>query len=154
MKYSHLLFFASLLLCFSCKKENENAPQAVVFQATGNIAPELDRFRSVLGPLNTAPGATGGRREVNWDGVPDSLLDKPLPGDFFNPVGSAALVARQRGLQYGDAVFQVSAHSFAHLNAAAATEFTAFSGSRVFANTTALSWPVGFQVSGEKQRLP
>ena len=94
-------------------------------------------------------GAFGGRREINWDGVADSLLNKSLPKNFFNTVGNGVPASRQRGLVYGDGEFQVSANSFHHMNADAATEFISFSGNKVFANTTNIDWPVGFEVAGE-----
>lgn len=141
--------FLFLLLLFSCKKEKGAEVQVTVFKASGNIQPKLDEFRAALGNLNATPGAVGGRREVNWDGVPDSLLDKTLPQNFFNPVGANAPAARQRGLVYDDGEFEVSATGFATRNSQAATEFSSFSGNKVFANVSSLEWPVGFQIAGE-----
>ena len=43
----------------------------------------------------------------------------------------------------------MSANKFSHVNSQAATEFTAFSGNKIFANIAAIDWPVGFQVAGE-----
>jgi hypothetical protein len=92
---------ASLLIMVlvSCKKEH-NKKEPLVFKATGDINNILNEFRNLLGTLNTTPGATSGRREINWDGVPDSLVGKALPDDFFNPTGAGAPIARQRGLIY------------------------------------------------------
>jgi hypothetical protein len=87
------------------------------------------------------PGAhAAGRREINWDGVPDELAAPNfLPGDFFN----AASEPRARGamLSTPGAGVQVSADSdnptqtalhFGHLNPAYSAIFTPFSGERLF----------------------
>ncbi|HEX2535149.1 MAG TPA: hypothetical protein VHK69_15495 [Chitinophagaceae bacterium] len=140
-------FLPLLVLLFSCAKEKASSPEPVLYRASGNIGPVVEAFRADLGPLNTTPGATSGRREVNWDGVPDSLLDQPLPGDFFNPVGAQA-VARQRGLVYASGGFRASASGFASVNGQAAPEFVPFSGSRLFANVSSAAWPVNFRVAG------
>ena len=67
------------------------AQAQVVFSASGatagTIAPTVDSFRSAIGPLNpNVAGSFGsGRREINWDGVPDSFAaPNNLPGNFFN----------------------------------------------------------------------
>ncbi|HYO22297.1 MAG TPA: hypothetical protein VER36_07810, partial [Flavisolibacter sp.] len=139
----------SLMVLLSCKKEKEEKVQFTLYKATGEIMPKLNEFRNNLGPLNTTPGAVDGRREVNWDGIPDNLLNKPLAKNFFNPVGDGASPSLQRGLVYGDGEFQASANMFAHLNSEAASEFRAFSGNKVFANVSDLEWPVGFEVAGK-----
>lgn len=160
MKNIPLNLFIGLVSSFglvasgSCSKDKTEATDKdniVVVTATGDINASLDEFRQLLGSqLNTTPGAIGGRREINWDGVPDDLLDKKLPGDFFNPVGEQALAANQRGLVYSaTGNFQVSKTSFAGLNASAATELTSFSGNKIFANTSSKLWDVEFQVAGQ-----
>ncbi|SEB07456.1 VPLPA-CTERM sorting domain-containing protein [Rubrimonas cliftonensis] len=76
---------------------------ANVFSAAGadaaSIQSEVDGFRAALGGLNpnTPENFAGGRREINWDGVPDSLADpNAFPGDFFN--GSTP--GRARGIEF------------------------------------------------------
>jgi hypothetical protein len=151
MKNSFFFFpFILLMFLISCKKEKRDQLEFTVYQASGNIRPKLDAFKAALGSLNTVPKSIGGRREINWDVVPDVLLDKPLPGDFFNPTAAGSSPSIQRGLVYDDGVFEVSASAFSKLNPIAATEFQAFSGSKVFANVSSKQWPVGFQVPGEK----
>jgi hypothetical protein len=64
----------------------------IVFEAAGPnaaaITPARDAFRAAVGGGTVAGpnGSFGGlRREINWDGVPDSLADpNALPGNFFN----------------------------------------------------------------------
>lgn len=139
-----------LLLFFSCTKESKPGSAFTVYKATGDIKPKMDEFRTALGLVNISHGATTGRREINWDGVPDSLLNKPLPGNLFNPVGSGASASLQRGLVYDDGEFEVSANNFSHLNSQAVSELPPFSGTKTFANVSRLEWPVGFEVAGEK----
>jgi hypothetical protein len=47
----------------------------------------IDTYRADLGPLNpnVAGSQPSGRREINWDGVPDGFsAPNDLPGNFFN----------------------------------------------------------------------
>lgn len=67
--------------------------------ATGDITTALTNFRTALGAQNpnTATNFVGGRREINWDGVPASATEpNAFPGNFFN--GSAA--GRARGITF------------------------------------------------------
>ena len=63
----------------------------IIFEASGAnagaIQGSVDAFRTALGTLNpNVAGSVGsGRREINWDGVPDLFsAPNPLPPDFFN----------------------------------------------------------------------
>ncbi len=64
-------------------------PAATIFSASGaaksDIQGALNDFRAALGTLNANQPVnfTGGRREINWDGVPAAFRD-PFPGSFFN----------------------------------------------------------------------
>jgi hypothetical protein len=149
MKLLTITAALSLFITAGCSKEKQQSVNAVVFSAAGDVNAKLNEFRNQLGTLNTTTGVTGGRREINWDGVPDSLMSLRMPDDFFNPVGAGAPVARQRGFVYagtGNAV--VSKTNFADINAQAAPEFASFSGSKTFAVTNSNLWPVGFRVAG------
>ncbi|MFL5772507.1 MAG: hypothetical protein ACJ75F_05065, partial [Flavisolibacter sp.] len=92
-------FVLVAFILFSCKKENDDI-RFTVYKSSGDVTAKINEFRAVLGNLNTSPGATSGRREINWDTVADSLMNKTLPNDFFNPTTANAPVARQRGLLY------------------------------------------------------
>jgi hypothetical protein len=149
MKATVTAFALSFLFLTACERE-EQQPKVVVFSANGDINPELDRFRSQLGVLNTTPGHTTGRREINWDGVPEEATGIPIPGDFFNATAAAAPVERKRGLIYGgDADAIVSKTAFAEVNPQAAGEFSSFSGNRSFAVVNSTVWPVEFRVAGQ-----
>lgn len=139
----------TLSLFFSCKKDKATSDNKVeVITSNGNIQDDVDAFKNMLGQLNTTPDAVGGHREINWEGVPDNLLDKQLPDNFFNETGPNAVAARQRGITYAGGNFMVSSSGFAAVNSAASSQFTAFSGTKTFANTTAPKWQISFQKAG------
>jgi hypothetical protein len=51
-----------------------------------SVQAAIDAFRVDLGGNNNGggPPAASGRREINWDGVPDTAADpNPFPGGFF-----------------------------------------------------------------------
>src|SRR5439155_19775597 len=63
----------------------------IVFSVSGpnpaGIQGTVDSFRTTLGTLNAnvAGSFSSGRREINWDGVPDALsAPNNLPANFFN----------------------------------------------------------------------
>jgi hypothetical protein len=146
-----LIVLAAFAFCSCNKNEATDEQPATVLTATGNINNKVNEFRNLLGgQLNTTTGQITGRREINWDGVPDSLMGKALPLNFFNPTSATAPEAQKRGLAYlpqaGE--FRVSSNNFADINAGAASQFAAFSGSKTFANVSANDWEVLFQVAG------
>src|SRR5688572_13228491 len=122
------LSFIFLASCSKDKENNDDNGNVVVISGTGDINQKLNEFRQLLGDqLNTTPGVVGGRREINWDGVPEEFLNKKLPNDFFNPTGPTASISNQRGLKYSAAGnFQVSKTNFAEVNAVASGEFASF----------------------------
>lgn len=141
-----------LLSVSSCKKESPS-DEASVISASGDITQQINAFRQMLGQqLNTAPGATGGRREISWDGIPGELVGQPLPDNFFNPTDAAAPASNKRGLRYGAAgSFRVSQTGFADVNPAIAGEIESFSGNKSFANVSSNLWDVRFEVPGASQ---
>jgi len=113
MKVSSKILFVSIAIASlaGCKKnpylndnqtdkslsqtaERSTVPKedVVVIKAHGDINNTLSQFRDLLGSqLNTAPGAVGGRREINWDAVPANLTNNnSFPGDFFGSADPAA----------------------------------------------------------------
>ena len=118
----------------------------VVFQAAGSapvdIAGAVEDFRTFLG-ANHGVGGTfpGGRREINWDGVPDAFsAPHDLPADFFNANSPRGAVFFTPG-----AGFQVSGRQgvapieFDNLRPNASRRFAVFSPPRLF---TALDSPI------------
>ncbi|MBX2925384.1 MAG: hypothetical protein KF746_24515 [Chitinophagaceae bacterium] len=148
-KLSCMLPAVILFVMTGCKK-NDTPPKdaVVVFESPGDISSTVEAFKNTLGTLNVSPGAVSGRREINWDGVPENLLDKALPGDFFNQTGSNAVAANQRGLLYDSGTFMISNNGFESINSKAASAFSSFSGDKAFANIAAREWGITFQKAG------
>ncbi len=128
----------SKLLAKTTSGENlraEPKPEVVVIKASGDVNPALNEFRELLGQLNTAPGATGGRREVNWDGVPAELTNNNLfPGDFFAAADPALPNGRKRGLinTTPGVGFSISDNDFSFINSKYSDQFNAFSPAKTF----------------------
>ena len=134
------------------KKNNEKPkPDVIVISASGNITARVNEFRHILGDvLNTTPGQTSGRREINWDGVPDIFSTERIPADFFNPVAPGSPASLQRGLLYaGNVDTRISSNKFADFDASNATEFSAFSGTKTFSAVNVNLWNVDFEVPGQ-----
>jgi hypothetical protein len=122
------------------KPVGAGAPQ--VIKAAGDINAALEQYRALLGPDNDGqPGSKGnGRREINWDGVPDEFsAPNDYPSDFFN----APDAPRARGivLETPGTALVVSADSdnptgtpprFAHINPTYADIFIPFSPEKMF----------------------
>jgi hypothetical protein len=133
------------------------ADEATVVRAAGDIGPAVRRYRNLLGPDNGgAPGGdAAGRREITWDGVPDSLASPhPYPSGFFN--GTTAPRARGAVLRTPGTGLRVSADSdnpaaaaprFGDINPSYTSEFRTFSAQRLFS-------PVGSNVVNLTFRVP
>jgi hypothetical protein len=113
-----------------------------VFEASGanpaDILAEVNAFRNFLGTNNGVGGTFGtGRREINWDGVPD-VFSAPnlLPANFFNSNSPRGVVFFTLGTG-----FQVSADSnnptntpvrFGNIHSVYPRLFSTFSPERLF----------------------
>lgn len=113
----------------------EGRADAVVIKAAGDIGSALDQFRTLLGTLNTAPGAVGGRREVNWDAVPGNLTNvNSFPGNFFGSFDPLLANGRKRGLictTPGEG-FRISDNNFRDIREAYGDQFNFFSPVKTF----------------------
>lgn len=135
---------ALFLAVSSCKKNDDNpytepTVNSVVFAASGDsasIASKLADFRTQLGTtLNTAPGAVGGRREINWDAVPPSFTNNnTFPHNFFNNPDPALANGRKRGfvIENTSVPFRVDSTSFGDIAASYQAQFKNFSPKRLF----------------------
>jgi hypothetical protein len=104
-----------------------------------SIQSVVDQYRADLGTLNSnVVGSLGsGRREISWDGVPDtSASPNDLPGNFFNSNSPRGAVFSTPGT-----AVQVSADGsnpsstlprFANINPSYANAFKTFSPERLF----------------------
>src|SRR4051794_31811810 len=140
MKTRHLRWSVALVTAIAVLVPSIGSAQ-VTFSASGPnpaaIQSTVDAFRANLGTLNpNVAGSFGsGRREINWDGVPDAASSpNSFPANFFN-------VNSPRGVVYSTpgTGFQVSANAasgtpveFGNLNPAYPTFFTTFSAPRLF----------------------
>ncbi len=123
---------------------------------SGDIQSTVDDFRNSLGTLNdNNPGSVGdGYRQINWDGVPDSVsAPNAFPGDFFN----APTSGRARGVEFTTpgTGFQVSATAasmngvrFDNINNTYSTDFSTFSAERLFTPIGSNVTVVNFFVPG------
>jgi hypothetical protein len=137
----NLVLVAVSALVLSSSTMTQAAP--VVFEASGatpaDIQSAVDGFRTFLGALNpnVAGSFPSGRREINWDAVPDAVsAPNNLPPNFFNansPRGAVFFTAGNG--------FQVSADSdnptntpplFGNLNRLFPSLFSTFSPQRLF----------------------
>src|SRR5690349_9256637 len=99
-------FFDLLSLIFPPLCQAQTVRQASGL-STADIQGAVDAFRADLGGANNGAGGTftTGRREINWDGVPDQFsAPNNLPANFFNTTSSRGLVLATPGT-----AFQVSA---------------------------------------------
>jgi hypothetical protein len=147
----------------SCSKNNNNyntgtTPppiNSVVFSSAGDsagIVPKLEEFRTFAGAtLNSAPGAIGGRREVNWDGVPVAFTNaNNFPFDFFGSADPTLANGRKRGLIMTNTgtSFRVDSTDFSEIDITYAGQFEAFSKKRLFAYMGNNVTEVTFKVPG------
>ena len=129
----------------------------VVFSSSGSnaaaVQSSIDLFRMALGPLNAnvAGSFSSGRREINWDGVPDgSAAPNGLAANFFNVNSPRGVVFSTPGTG-----FQVSATAasgtpvnFGNINASYTSMFAPFSAQRLFTPIGSNITDVSFFVPG------
>jgi hypothetical protein len=136
----HRVSIALATLILSIPPVAHAAP--VVFEASGaspaDIQTAVDDFRDFLGANNGIGGSfPSGRREINWDGVPDAFsAPNNLPANFFNANSPRGAVFFTPGIG-----FQVSADDsnptntavlFGNINQAFPAIFSTFSPQRLF----------------------
>lgn len=158
-----VMFFSlvlAVLVQTSCTKDEKAYPQETevkssVFKAAGDksaINTKLDEFRAVLGgPVNTAPGNTTGRREINWDGVPaDFTNNVNFPPDFFNLKDPQGANGRKRGLEYinNGAMLRLDSSNFSEIDPSYADEFIPFSNKKSIISAGSVISELRFKVAG------
>ena len=106
------------------------------------IQAAVDQFRADLGGVNNGVGGSfaTGRREINWDGVPDSFSEpNALPFNFFNVNSPRGVIFHSIANIGGNHQFRVSASAasgttvrFGNIDASYATIFQTLSAERLF----------------------
>ena len=146
---------ASLITALSaCSVQAAAQTQTTGFGASAaSIQSQVDAFRTSLGPLNAnVAGSFGsGRREINWDGVPDGFsAPNGLPANFFNVNSPRGAVFTTPG-----SGFAVSANAasgtpvrFGNIDASYATTFDFFSSQRLFTALGSNVVDVNFFIAG------
>ncbi len=128
-------------------------PQKAAGATPADIQQTVDQFRSDLGTLNAnVVGSLGsGRREVNWDGVPDQF-DSPnaFPAAFFNTNSPRGVVFKTDGTGFQNSSNTASGVPvrFGNINPAYTTEFSTFSPQRLFTPIGSTQMDVNFFVPG------
>lgn len=143
LDYASNLMKAASAIALMCSMSAVANASTQVFEAAGatagHIQATVDNYRASLGNLN--PNVAGsfpdGRREINWDGIPDQFsAPNTLPSNFFNVNTPRGVVFFTPG--YG---FQVSAKSgnptntpieFGNLKPDFIQQFSTFSPERLF----------------------
>ncbi|MFO1321460.1 MAG: PEP-CTERM sorting domain-containing protein [Burkholderiales bacterium] len=114
----------------------------------GALTPAVDEFRGLIGGSLNANAPTnfvGGRREINWDAVPDASADPNfIATNFFN----TGVGGRARGLEFHSSnnQFMVSskAASGEPIAFGSPGDFVAFSAERMFAPIGTLTTEITF----------
>ena len=117
-----------------------------IVSAAGDITAAVNEYRTLLGALNpNLPGEQpGGRREINWDGVPATFTNNDLfPGNFFNVNSPRGVVFTTDG-----SGFRISSNGYVDVNASYAGEFNVFSPPKLFVARGSTTTDVQFFVAG------
>ncbi len=129
----------------------------VLFSAAGGspaaIQATVDSFRSALGTLNpNIAGSFGsGRREINWDGVPNGFAaPNALPSNFFNTNSPRGVVFATpgSGFQVSATAGSVAPVEFGNINPSYPALFSSFSPERLFTAIGSNITDVDFFVPG------
>lgn len=127
----------------------------IVVSSTGTaaqIAASVATFRTDLGDLNpnTVGSAGGGRREINWDGVPATQTDpNAFSADFFNTISPRGAVLSAPGSS--DLLVSRNAPDplrFSNRNAAYSAGFGSFSAQKIFSPLGGNVTQIDFRVPG------
>lgn len=124
-----------------------SVPAAAVIRVAAGASPAtiqaaVDLFRADLGGVNNGAGGSfiTGRRELNWDGVPDTFAEpNAFPFNFFNTNSPRGVVFHSIANIGGNHQFRVSASTasgtavrFGNVDSSYATIFQTFSAQRLF----------------------
>jgi hypothetical protein len=138
-----------VMLAFTCFAAANPTVRTASGANPAAIQAAVDQFRTDLGALNPNNGQsfTNGRREINWDGVPDQFASpNNMPANFFNvnsPRGAVFTTA------CSNATFRVSSNAasgvpvrFGEIDPSYTNTFTAFSNQKLFTVVSQAGFPV------------
>ena len=117
-----------------------------IVSATGDITASVNEYRGLLGTLNpnVAGEQPGGRREINWDGVPAAFTNNDLfPGNFFNVNSPRGVLFTTPG-----SAFRISDNGYVDVNPNYTGEFNVFSSPKLFTARGSTVIEVQFVVAG------
>ena len=142
------LFNMTLVFCVLVSTVVAVTAAPVVRQGSGantaGLQATVDQFRADLGGSNNGVGGSfkTGRREINWDGVPDNLsAPNFIPFNFFNVNSPRGAVFSTRTTFGDNSAFIVSADSsnpdaaavrFGNIDPSYTNQFVTFSAQRLF----------------------
>ena len=130
----------------SDRKTLKRKKDAQIVSASGDITAAVNEYRELLGALNpNQPGEQpGGRREINWDGVPAPLTNTDaFPGNFFNVNSPRGVLFTTPGTG-----FRNSDTGYVDVNRRYEGEFNTFSPKKLFVATGSTITDVQFVVAG------
>lgn len=162
-----VFFSLTVIFSLSVTAISPASAAALVRQGSGANTAALqtivDQFRTDLGGVlnpNGAQSFLSGRREINWDGVPDAFSEpNNLPSNFFNVNSPRGIIFNSIEDATGAALnqFAVSATSasgtavrFGNLNSTYSTIFQTFSAQRLFIARNTHMLVVDFFIPGTK----
>jgi len=131
-----------ILAVFSFRADGAPVIRAAAGANAAAIQTAVDQFRTDLGGTNNGVGGsfTSGRREINWDGVPDANAEpNALPYNFFNVNSPRGVIFQSIANIGGNHQFRVSASAasgtavrFGNIDASYSAIFQTFSAERLF----------------------
>jgi hypothetical protein len=143
--FKRILALPTLVACFIFLVGDAPASPVIRVAAGANpaaILTAVDQFRADLGGANNGVGGSfiNGRREINWDGVPDGMAEpNALPFNFFNVNSPRGVVFHSIANIGGNHQFRVSASAasgtavrFGNIDASYSGIFQTFSAERLF----------------------
>ena len=152
-------FVLALAAGLAAAGAGEAQASPIVFSATGvnaaGILATVNDFRNALGPLNpNVAGSFGsGRREINWDAVPNQFAaPNALPADFFNINSPRGVVLSTPGDEFQvSGALGVAPIEFDNLDPTFSSLFAPFSPQRLFTAVNSNITDVTFFVPGSNQ---
>lgn len=147
--YIHLLAAAFIGGLFVIAAPAQFTERAAFGPNPAAIQTAVDQFRADLGALNPNVRQTfaGGRREINWDGVPEGAsAPNFIAADFFNFNSPRGVMFTSTAGPFVNGTlaqpFQISSSAasgtpvrFGNINPTYTTEFQAFSAQKLFTTT-------------------